>query len=147
MLFRSGSSIHLEVRCERLDWQLSSISQIFSDQLPLLSCVERLELCNDPELPPAPWTTDPDTDSSLWLELFRLFTSVQSLYLSETLVPPVAVALQELSEEGTIGLLPTLQSVFLEGLQPDGPEEKAIQSFVGSRRLSGHPMIIQKWER
>ena len=140
----SPSRFDLGVRCERPDWQLSSISQIFSEQLPLLSCVERLKLCNDPL---KPWKTDPDTDSSLWLELFRLFTSVQSLYFSETLVPPVAVALQELSEEGTIGLLPSLKSVFLEGLQPAGPEQKAIQSFVGSRRLSGHPVIIQNWER
>ena len=140
-----GPSFDLEVRCERLDWQLSSISQIFSEQLPLLSHVEQLELCDKPELPLKPWT---DMDSSLWMELFRLFTSVQTLYLSKTLVPPVAVALQELGEEGTIELLPTLQSVFLEGLQPGGPEQKAIQSFVDSRRVSaGHSVIIQGWER
>ena len=143
-----GLSFHLEVKCKRLDWQLSSISQIFSEQPSLFSHVEQLELCEDPVLVRTTWKTEPDMDSSLWLELFRLFTSVQSLYLSETLVPPVAVALQELIEEGTIGLLPSLQSLFLEGLQPGGPEEKAIQSFVDSRRLSaGHPVIIQTWER
>ena len=142
-----GLSFHLEVRCERLDWQLSSISQIFSEQPSLLSHAEQLELCENLALARTTWKTEPDMDSSLWLELFRLFTSVQSLYLSETLVPPVAVALQELSDEGTIGLLPALQSVFMEGLQPVGPEQKAIQSFVDSRRLSGHPVIIQNWER
>ena len=141
-----GSSFHLEVRCERLDWQLSSISQIFGEQLPLLSHVEQLELCENPALTRTTWKTDPDMDSPLWLELFRLFTSVQSLYISETLVPPVAVALHELSE-GTIELLPALQSLFLEGLQPAGPEQKSLQSFVDSRRLSGHPVIIQNWER
>ena len=142
-----GSSIHLEVKCKRLDWQLSSISQIFSEQLPLLSHVERLEFCENPALARTTWNTDPDMDSLLWLDLFRLFTSVQSLYLSETLVPPVAVALQELSEDGTIELLPALQSIFLERLQLTGPEQKAIQSFVDSQRLSGHPVNIQNWER
>ena len=143
-----GSSIHLRVKCERLDWQLSSISQIFSEQLPLLSHVERLELCEGPALALIMRKTDQDMDSSLWLDLFHLFTSVQSLYLSETLVPPVAAALQELGEGGTsIELLPALQSLFLEGLQPVGTDQKAIQSFVDSRRLSGHPVIIQNWER
>jgi hypothetical protein len=137
----------LKIRCERLDWQLSSISQIFGEQLPLLSHVEQLELCENPATARTTWNTDPDMDSSLWLELFRLFTSVQGLYISDTLVLPVAVALQELSEEGTIELFPALQSFFLEGLQPAGPEQKAIQSFVDSRRLSGHPVIIQNWER
>ena len=73
---------------------------------------------------------------------------MESLYLSETLVPHVATALQELDEGGTsIELLPALQSLFLEGLQSVRPELKAIQSFADSRRLSGHPVIIQNWER
>ena len=148
IMFGPPSGFELEVRCERLDWQLSSISQIFSEQLPLLSRVERFELCENPALAFTMRKTDPDMDPSLWLDLFHLFTSVQSLYLSETLVPPVAAALQELDEGGTsIESLPALQSLFLEGLQPVGPVQKAIQSFADSRRLSGHPVIIQNWER
>ena len=148
IMFGPPSGFELEVRCERLDWQLSSISQIFSEQLPLLSHVERLEIYENPVPAFTMRKTDLDMDSSLWLDLFRLFTSVQSLYLSETLVPPITAALEELDEGGTsIELLPALQSVFLQGLQSVGPVQKAIQSFTDSRRLSGHPVVIQNWER
>ena len=34
----------LEIRCERPDWQLSSMTQIFSQQMPVLSHVEQLEI-------------------------------------------------------------------------------------------------------
>ena len=145
--FGPPNQFDLEIRCERPDWQLSSISQLFSEQLPFLSYVERLEL-RESSLPQLKrWKTDPDMDSSLWLDLFRLFTAVQSLYVSEALVPPVAAALQELSKGGTMEVLPTLRSLSLEGLQPAGPVQKVIQSFVDSRRLSDHPLVIQNWER
>jgi hypothetical protein len=145
--FGPPNQFDLEVRCDRPDWQLSSISQLFSEQLPFLSYVERLEL-RESSLPQLKtWKTDPDMDSSLWFDLFRLFTAVQSLYVSEALVPPVAAALQELSKGGTTELLPALRSLSLEGLQPAGPVQKAIQSFVDSRRLSDHPLVIQSWER
>ena len=146
IMLGSPNRFDLEVKCERLDWQLSSISQIFSEQLTFLSHVEQLELRESffPQLKKV--KPDPDMDSSLWLELFRLFTALQSIYVCELLVPPVAAALQELSEGGTMELLPALQSLSLEGLQPDGPEQKAIQSFVDSRRPSDHPVVIQNWD-
>ena len=147
IMFGSPNRFDLEVKCERPDWQLSSISQIFGEQLSFLSHVDQLELRGSffPQL--KKWKPDPDMDSSLWLELFRLFTALQSLYVCEPLVPPVAAALQELSEGGTTELLPVLRSLSLEGLRPAGPEQKAMQSFVDSRRLSDHmPVVIQNWD-
>jgi len=81
-------------------------------------------------------------DPSLWLELFHLFIAVQSLYVSKTLAPPVATALRA-SEGGTMEVLPALRNLSLEGHQP----ARSIQSFVASRQLSGHPIVIQNWER
>jgi hypothetical protein len=86
-------------------------------------------------------------DSSLWLELFHLFIAVQSLYVTKELVPPIAAALQELGEGRTMEVLPALRNLFFEGLQPAGPVQKAMQSFVASRQLSDHPVVIQNWER
>ena len=146
IMFGPLGHFDLQVRCERPDWQLSSISQIFSEQLPPLLHVERLEL-RESTSHLTKWKTNPDVDASRWLELFRLFTSVQSLYVSKILVPPVVAALQELSEGGTLELLPALQRLSLEGLRPAGPEQKTIQSFVDSRRLTNHPVVIQNWER
>jgi hypothetical protein len=136
----------LAIKCERLDWQLSSITQIFSEQLPLLSHVEQLELDELSHLN-SEWIDDPDMDSSQWLELFRLFVAAQSLHVSERLVSPVARALQDLTAQMATGVLPVLRSLFLEGLQPSGPVHEAIKSFDSTRQLSQQPVLIQRWER
>jgi hypothetical protein len=135
----------LQIRCERADWQLSSMVQIFGQQLPLLSHVEQLEISLS-FLSNIGWTDNPDLDSSLWLELFHLFTALQSLYVSPELVAPVAAALQELTEGGTMEVLPALHSLFLEGLEPSGPVPDGIQSFVAARQLSGHHVAVQRWD-
>ncbi len=137
----------LEIKYERLDWQLSSLTRIFSQQLPLLSHVEQLQISGDP------WGSvgwnDPDMVSSLWLELFQLFVAVQSLYLSEKLVLPVVAALQDLRVTGgtAVEVLPALRNLSLEGLEPSGPVQEAIKSFVASRQLSVQPVAIQRWDR
>ena len=149
----SLSQFIMEVRCERPDWQLSSMTQIFSQQLPLLSQIEQLEIRkgfwsekemwrDDPDLDSSLWKDDPDMDSSLWLELFHLCR----VCMYELLGPTVATALQELGEGRTMEVLPALRNLSFEGLQPAGPVQKAIQSFVASRQLSGYPIDIQNWE-
>jgi hypothetical protein len=141
-----GFRFVLEIRCERPDWQLSSMMQVFGQQLPLLSHVEQLEIIQSP-LENIEWIDNPDMDPSLWLELFHLFIAVQTLHVSEKLVPPVAAALQELTGEGAMEMLPALHSLFLEGLGPSGPVKKGITSFVTSRQQSDHPVALQSWER
>jgi hypothetical protein len=134
----------LQIRCEfeRPDWQLSLMVQIFGQ---LLSHVEQLEICQS-SLDGVDWT-DPDMDSSPWLELFHLFIALQRLYVSEELVTPVAAALQELTEGGTMGVLPALQSLFLQGPEPSGPVPEGVQSFVAARQLSDHHIAVQRWNR
>jgi hypothetical protein len=146
ILIRVGS-IHwlaLKIRCERADWQLSSIVQIFGQQLPLLTQVEQLEISQDREAS-IEWIDNPDMDSSLWLELFHLLIALQSLYVSAELVAPVAAALQELTEGGTMEVVPMLHDLLLEGLEPSGPVPEGIQSFVAARQLSGHHIAVQSW--
>ena len=140
----STRSFVLQIRCERPDWQLSSIVQIFGQQLPLLSHVERLEVSQSRQ-PNIERTDNPDMDSSLWLELFRLFISVQSLRVSEKLVPPVAAAVQELTGERTMEVFPALHSLSLEGFGSSGPVPEGIRSFVAARRLSDHHVALQGW--
>jgi len=135
----------LETRCERPDWQLSSMAQIFSQQLPLLPHVEQLEIRQSRS--GSGWKDDPDMDSSQWLELFRLFVAAQSLHVSEELVSPVTRALQDLTEQMATEVFPVLQTLFLEGLEPSGPVHEAIKSFATARQLSHQPVVIQRWER
>ena len=140
------AQFELGIICERLDWQLSSMTQIFSEQLPLLSYVERLELRGF-RREGFEWKDDPDMDSAQWLELFRLFVTVQSLHVSERLVSPVARALQDLTEQTATEVLPVLRTLFLEGLQPSGPVHEALKSFDAARQQSQQPVLIQRWER
>ena len=135
--FGSPTRFALEIRCERPDWQLSSIVQIFSRQLPILSHIERLELRESP-WEYIRWKGDPDLDSLLWLELFHLFIAVQSLY-----VPPIAAAFQKLTEGVAMEMFPVLRNIVLEGFQPSGPVYETIRSFVAARQSSGHPVAIQ----
>ena len=137
----------LEIRCERPDWQLSSMTQIFNEQLPLLSHVEQLEFLEFTGGENLEWKDDPDMDSSQWLELFRLFVAAQSLHVSKILVSPVARALQDLTGQMTMEVLPALRTLSLEGLEPSGPVHEAMDSFATARQLSHQPVVIQRWER
>jgi hypothetical protein len=145
-----GRQFNLKIKCERLDWQLSSITQILSQQLPLLSHVERFEI-REPRFPPGDihmgWEDDPDMVPSQWLELFRLLIAVQSLYVSERLVHHVAAALKEFTLEMAMEVLPALRSLWLEGLQPSGPVQDAIKPYATVRQSTDHPVVIQPWER
>jgi hypothetical protein len=132
----------LRILCESPDWQLSPMVQIFGQQLPLLSHVEQLEIIQHHQTN-TEWIDNPDMDSSLWLELFHLFTAVQSLHVSEKLVPTVAAVLQELTGERTMEVLPALHNFSLQRLGAPGPVPEGIQSFVAARQLSGHHVAVQ----
>jgi hypothetical protein len=80
-----------------------------------------------------------------WLESFRPFTAVKNLYVFDKLAQHIAPALQELVGERVMDVLPSLESLILEGLTPSGPSEpvqEAIGQFVAARRLVGHPVAV-----
>ena len=145
---KSPTWFELEIQCERPDWQLLLMTQIFSQHLPLLSHVEHLQI-DESRWVGIGWRDDPEVPvgSSRWLELFQLFIAVQSLHVSQNMVPHVAVALRELSLMGEMAMevLPALRNLSLEGLEPSGPVQKAIESFVTARQLSDCPVTIQDW--
>jgi hypothetical protein len=123
------------------NWQLSSMVQIFGQQLPFISHVEELTI-HESTRPKIEWI-NPDMDSPLWLELFHLFIAVQSLHLSENLGPPVVAVLQDLTGERATEVLPALRSLSFDEfslgqwLLPEG-----IKSFVAARQLSDHPVAV-----
>ena len=142
----SKDQFELEVKCEGPDWQLSSMTQVFGQQLPLLSCVEQLMIHEWPSRD-IEWKDDPEMDSSQWLELFHLFISARSLYVSKRLVPHVGAALLELSGGEVMQVLPVLVNLYLEGHEPFRPMQEGIMSFVTSRQLSDQPVTVRRWDR
>ena len=88
-----------------------------------------------------------EVDSSQWLKLFRRFGVVPSLYVSETLEPLVAAALGELMGERTMEVLPALESISLDGVEPSGSARDAMISFISARQLSDRPVVVRHQKR
>jgi hypothetical protein len=90
-----------------------------------------------------------DIENTEWLDLLLPFTAVKNLYLSERFLPRIAPALQELTGGRTTEVLPALQNVLLEGLQPSEPHsvQEGIAQFISARQLTNRPVAISVWER
>jgi hypothetical protein len=130
----------IKISCREPDWQLSSIEQVCKTSLPLLSTVEDLYIGYSRLV----WKNDA-IENTLWLELLLSFTSVKNLYLSKEFAPGIATALQELVG-GITEVLPRLQNIFVERLEPSGPFQKSIGQFVAARQLSGNPITVSVWD-
>ncbi len=88
-----------------------------------------------------------DTESAQWLELLQPFTDVKDLYLSKEIALRIAPALRRLVGNEVTEMLPTLQHIFLEGLQSSDPVLETIRPFVAARRLVGHSIVVSYWDR
>jgi hypothetical protein len=151
----------LLIKCKESHWQLWSLTQacrpFFTPASP--SELERFDVCEPEDFSDAdsdsdsdsdryspPWTDDMENDK--WLELLHFFPIVENLYLSEEIAQRVARALQEVpAERLPTDVLPALQNLFIERLQPTGPVQEAIRKFVAARQLSGHPIAVRCWVR
>ncbi|KAI0284787.1 hypothetical protein BC826DRAFT_1109557 [Russula brevipes] len=120
-----------------MDFEISSMTLVCNQLSPFFSLVERLVLIAEYDL----HMRDGGIESTLFLELFRPFTATQDLYVSESLVPFIAPALQEPVGEMATEVLPNLRNLFLRR-----SVQEAIQPFLDSRRLSGRPIAIHRWE-
>ncbi len=130
----------INVSCIEPDWQLSSVAQVCNSCLPPLSMIENLYI--EHQYSKLVWKNDA-IENTLWLELLLPFPAVKSLYLSKDFGPGIAAALQEIV--GT-EVLPSLQNIFVEELEPLGPFQENIGQFVAARQHSGHPIAISVWE-
>ena len=126
----------INISCRETDWQLSSVEQVCKSFYPLAT-VEDLYI--EHGYSQLIWKNDA-IENILWLELLLHFTAVKNLYLSKEFAPGVATALQGLV--GRTEVLPRLQNIFVEGLEPLGPLQESIEQFVAARKLSGHPIAI-----
>ena len=126
-----------------LDNHVMSLEMICTSCLPL-SMSEDLYIYENIHRPPD-WQDE--FEDRLWVELLQPFTAVKNLYVSEVIMPHVVPSLQELVGGGTTEVLPALQNIFLEELQPLERDQEVIEKFVAARQLSGHPITVSLWER
>ena len=133
----------LRLSCRGLDWQLSFLAQVCTSFFPSIYMVEQLYIY-EPRYLPSQWQDE--TENMQWLEMFHPFTSVKDLFVCEGLAPSIAPALQELVGGRRTEVLPILQNIYLEGLDPSEPLQEGIGKFVAARQLSGHPITVSRWE-
>jgi hypothetical protein len=127
------------------DWQLSSLAQVCRSSFPqaLILAVEHLYMLGGRMLR----VLQQDTiESSRWMELFRPFTAVKCLYISQEFAVCIAPSLQELVGERVMEVLPALETLFLEGPSEPIQVREAIGKFAAARRLSGRPISVSRWE-
>jgi hypothetical protein len=126
---------NVEILCKEPGWQLSSLAQICTTSLPILSTMENLFICEPVGLQ-LDWKDG--IEDVEWLELLLPFAAVKNLYLSKQFAPRIAPALQVLS---------ALQNLYLEGWQPSESVEDDIERFISTRQPTDHPVAISVWER
>jgi hypothetical protein len=134
----------LTISCVTLDWQLSSMVQVFTSFFPSIDKVEYLTIDGFRQLP-SQW--EDDIENMLWLEFFQQFTTVKRLSVSKQFAQCIPLALQGLVGERVTDVLPALESLSLEEVQSSGPVREAIEKFVAARRLSGHPVVVSEQNR
>jgi hypothetical protein len=133
----------IAILCRELDRQLSPIVQVCNSSLHPVSVVEYLFIERNYSRPV--WDNDA-VENTLWLQLLRPFTAVKSLYLGEESAPDIAAALRELVGGRITEVLPSLQNIFVEGLEPSGLLREKFGQFVAARQLLGYPIAISVWE-
>ena len=134
--------LEYHIFCRPSDWQLSSIAQLCSSFFPqaLFPALEHLYILDCG----SDWQDD--IENSQWLEVLHPFAVVKDFYISSTLIPLIAPALQELVGERVMEVLPALQTLFLEEPLPSGPVQESIGQFVAARQLAGHPIVVSRWD-
>ena len=143
--FTKEARLELKISCEQSDWQLSSLAQICHSSFPqiLIATVQHLHISED-RFSPLDWRDDIDNDQ--WLEVLHPFTVVKGLYISREFVPRIAPALKELVGERVNAVLPALKTLFLDDPQSSGPVQDAVGQFVTTRQISGHPIVVSRWD-
>jgi hypothetical protein len=134
----------LTISCEKLDWQLSSLEQVFTSFFPSIYTVEYLNVGGYSSWP-SRWQDD--IENMQWLEFFQQFTAVKRLFVSKELAQSIAFALQDLIGEGVTDVLPVLESLFLEEAQLSGRVREAIKKFVAARGLSYYPVVFSRTDK
>ena len=137
----SVDALLINIFCYEAHLQPSSIGRVCNPSLHLLSTVEDLYIEHRLD------RTNDAIGDDLWLELLLPFTVVKNLYLSEKIAPGIAAALQELVGDRITEVLPNLQNIFVEELEPSGPFQENIGQFVSARQLSGHSIAISVWDK
>ena len=135
--------LSIRISCGELGRQVSSMARLFGSSIRLPSASKRLDVLSG-----FPRVLDPqdEVDRPQWLDTLHSFTGLKDLHLGKGLVLCFALALQELAGQRVTEVLPALQNLFIQGLEPSGPIREAFEKFAAARQQSGLPVVINSWD-
>src|SRR6202012_5551060 len=107
------SSLSVVVSCWHLDWQGSSVAQIFNSVSQILSTVEHLTLVH--EVQSLSSEEHDEVDRTEWRKLLRPFSNVKTLRVDDGLVKELSRCLKLDDGELPLELLPELQEITHSG--------------------------------
>jgi hypothetical protein len=129
----------INVDCWHLDWQVSSVAQIFNALSQILSAVEHLTLAH--KVHSRSSEEHNEVDRAEWRKLLRSFSNVKTLHVRSELVGELSRCLQLDPGERPLELLPELQE--LKYLGSDDAND-AFTSFIDARQNAGRPVTLIK---
>ena len=130
-------SLSICVDCWHLDWQVSSVAQIFNSHILIFSTVEHLTF--EYEVHSRSSEQHNEVDRTEWRKLFRSFNNVKTLCVDDVLVKELARGLQLYDGELPLGLLPELQELIYSG--SDNTVD-VFTSFTHARQNVGCPVTL-----
>jgi hypothetical protein len=137
-------NLTVRIACSQPDWQLSSLAQVCHQISPLLSGVESLDIRDCPSREPLL------EDMMQWVDLFHSFAAVESLRIPRELGSRIAPVLHELAQPSAAEVLPALNGLIFEELEPSSesgsPLQGAIERFIAARGCPGHPIDVRRWD-
>src|SRR6266851_4576418 len=129
-------SFTVDVYCGHLDWQVSSVAQIFNALGPLFSDVVDLALDYKEHTLSSEWHNQ--VDRAQWRELLGSFRNVKTLRVHNGLVSDLSRSLQ-LDGEPPPELLPELTELVCPAGSVD---DKIFSAFIDEREVAGQPVKL-----
>ena len=128
-----------DVYCWHLDWQVSSVAQIFNSLSQIFSAVEHLTL--EHEVHSRSSEEHNEVDRTEWRKLLRSFSNVKTLRIDDGLVEELSRCLRLDDGELPLELLPELQELTYSG---SGDTGDAFTSFIDARQNAGRPVTLTR---
>ena len=125
------------VPCWHLDWQVSSVAQIFNPLSQILSTVEHLTL--EHTVHSRSSEEHNEVDRTEWRKLLRSFSNVKTLHIDDGLVKELSRSLRLDDGEAPLELLPELQELTYSG---SGNGGDVFTSFIDARQNAGCPVAL-----
>jgi len=129
----------INVDCWHLDWQVSSVAQIFNALSQIFSAVEHLTLEHDVRSQSS--EEHNEVDRTEWRKLLRSFSNVKTLRIEDGLVRELSRCLRLDDGEHPLELLPELQELTYPG---SDNTKFAFTSFIDARQNAGRPVTLIK---